>query len=94
MYYVRIEDDSFFVGERCLGDILEVIVIGCGVVNGTIAQYTIKLEDNNEVLIQVPTNSDIDRFLGITMMRPIWIWICENELVAEISNYARLRSRG
>jgi len=89
MYHLRIEDDAFFVGQRCLGGILEVVVLGA---DG--GKYLLKLEDNNEVFINVEMLSDIDKFLGITMSRPIWIWICENELKAEISNYARLRSRG
>jgi hypothetical protein len=97
MYYVRIEDNSFMVGQRCLGDILEGIITGCGAVDGRVAQYTFKMEDNNELLIQAAVNSDLDKFLGITSMKPIWIWCSENEIKAEISNYARLgpvRRRG
>lgn len=90
MYPLRIIDNDFYVGERWLGDILEVTVIAAGSVNGNDAQYTFRLEDNNEVLINVPVHTDIDKFLGITMLKPVWIWCCENELKAEISNYARL----
>jgi hypothetical protein len=97
-YPLVMRENRFFVGERCLGDVLEVTIIAAGACTSHgRAFYIAQLEDKNEVLLQVTAGSDIDKFLGITMCRPIWIWCSENKLKMEISNYARLgpvRSRG
>lgn len=85
-----IKDELFYVGQRCLGNILEIKVTAAGCVDGLAAEYTAELEDKHEVAIQVQTNSELDKFLGITMHRKIWVWCFEGRLKGEISNYDRL----
>jgi hypothetical protein len=86
MYPLIEKDNALWVGERCLGEIIEVVVVQAGSVNGNVAEYATM----NHLLIRIPVNSEVDRFLARTMFTPIWIW-CDNGQI-RFASHDRRRS--
>jgi hypothetical protein len=83
--------DSFYSADgRCFGNILEIKILATKVVNGSITSYRFCIIGFCEQFqLFVKTGSKLDRFLGHTMFRPIWIWVDEKGIGVELSNYGR-----
>lgn len=93
-------DGCFYVDNReapshCLGDILEIKIIASEEVtqDQALASYRFYVNGTlNEYRLYVQVGQDLDKFLGITMHRPVWLWVGKDGITAEISHYAGIRS--
>lgn len=91
-------DDNFYMDlgpkQGCMGDVLEVTVLAQELVtfDNNINSYIFRICGiHNRYRLYVEIGSDLDRFLAITMHKPIWLWVSNGKVVTEISNYGQDR---